>query len=260
MRSQGVMGLLSGLSGLVVMLIAWGVVWSGVEPPLEEVNRPASAYAPAGDLESQITYFLDRMKEDLQDPSRYGSRSRRVVRDANTVAVLALVLGNHDQPHRYRAAASGMLAAALELAASGQDHAAAERAYQSLVATTTAPGSPGELPWRAVADCEELMLQIPLLNNTLRNLVRSDERFAASRELASGLSATLASIAHVSMFHDTYCPGGANQEDWVELCVLMRDAAHDVNVAVREGDQQAAAARMKPLLRTCDDCHAIFKD
>jgi hypothetical protein len=78
--------------------------------------------------------------------------------------------------------------------------------------------------------------------------------------LASGLAASLAAIAHVSMFDDTYCPGGANQDEWIELCILMRDAARDVHVAVRQGDQQTAQARMKPLLRTCDDCHAVFQD
>jgi hypothetical protein len=40
----------------------------------------------------------------------------------------------------------------------------------------------------------------------------------------------------------------------------MRDAAYEVNQAVRHGDQEAAIEGLKPLQRTCDDCHAQFKD
>jgi len=41
---------------------------------------------------------------------------------------------------------------------------------------------------------------------------------------------------------------------------LMRDAAYDINQAVHRGEREAAVEKLKPLVRTCDDCHQQFKD
>ncbi len=85
------------------------------EPPEEEVNRKPSTYAPAKDLESQVQFFLDRIKDELEDESKYGENPiKRVVRDANTLAVLALVLGKHDEANRFQASAAALLENALK--------------------------------------------------------------------------------------------------------------------------------------------------
>jgi len=70
----------------------------------------------------------------------------------------------------------------------------------------------------------------------------------------------LAAVAQISIFEDSYCSDQADQESWIELCGLMRDAAYEVNQAVRRGDQKAASDALAPLQRTCDECHKQFKD
>jgi cytochrome c556 len=46
---------------------------------------------------------------------------------------------------------------------------------------------------------------------------------------------------------------------WQELCGQMRDAAGEVNAAVRAGDRAAVDAAMKRLTQSCDDCHKTFR-
>jgi hypothetical protein len=248
--------------GVIALL---GVTLWAADPPKEELDRKPSTYAPAKDLEGQVQFFLDRVKEDLQSETEYSESSiQRVVRDANTLAVLALVLGKHDETNRYQAAASGLMQNALTLAEKAKQYSDAKAAYAKLLdsAQTPASGAAGDLQWKNVGSIVELMNQVPKINLKLRGQVRSSQakRFEEARAEAAGLAATLSAIAQVSMFDNKYCSDQADQAGWVELCGMMRDAAFDVNQAVHQGDQAAAMEGLKPLQRTCDDCHAQFKN
>ena len=245
----------------VALVAPLGIVIAAVGPPAEELNRKPSTYAPAKDLESQIQFFMDRIKDDLEDASKYDeTRIKRVVRDANTLAVLALVLGKHDETNRFQASAGALLESSLGLAEKTQNHAEAKAAYGKVVEATTTAGGSATLTWKSVGDIGELMNQVPALNTNLRGTVRSDTRFDKLRDKAAGLAATIAAIAQVSALDDSYCTNQADRTDWIELSGLMRDAAYEVNQAVHRGDQEAAIEALKPLARTCDDCHAQFKE
>ncbi len=242
---------------LVFVLVGWAAVLA--EPPSEEINRKPSSYAPAKDLEFQVSFFLDRIKEDLEDEAQYDTHAKRVVKDANTIAVLALVLGKHDDENNLQRPAAEVIQAATQLADKAEKLADAKVAYAALVEATKHPASSEPLQWKSVGNIQEIMLQVPLLNTSLRGAV-NPKRFASTADKAAGLAATLAAIAQVSMFDETYCGDDADRAEWVELCALMRDAAKDVHDAVRRGDQDAANDALKPLMRTCDDCHDQFKD
>ncbi len=245
-------------SMLVVVFVGWAAVLLA-EPPSEELRRKPSSYAPAKDLEYQVSIFLNRIKEDLEDEAQYDTHAKRVVKDANTIAVVALVLGKHDDENSLKQPAAEVIKAATQLANKAERLEEAKAAYEELVAALQAPGGGGELPWKSVGNIQEIMLQVPLLNTSLRGAVRS-KGFSSTADKAAALAATLAAIAHVSMFDETYCGDDADREEWVELCALMRDAAKDVLDAVRRGEQDAATEALKPLVRTCDDCHEQFKD
>ncbi len=242
---------------LCCLLIGW--LAASAEPPAEEVNRKPSSYAPAKDLEYQVSFFLDRIKEDLENEAQYDTHAKRVVKDANTIAVLALVLGKHDDDNRFKRPATAVIKAATSLADKAEKLDEAKVAYQKLLDATKSPGGGATLPWKSVGNIQEIMLQVPLLNTSLRGAVRS-KRFNTTPEKAAGLAAGLAAIAQVSMFDETYCGDAADREEWVELCGLMRDAAKDVHAAVQRGDQAAAIAALKPLVRSCDECHDEFRD
>lgn len=249
----------------VLFLFPLGLVIAGTEPPAAEMSRKPSTYAPAKDLEAQVTFFLDRIREDLADEAKYAETGvERVKRDANTLAVLALVLGKHDEGNRYQGAAVAMLTDSLQLAAKSANFADAKTAFAKLSETLQqekAPTAPTELTWKPVGDIVELMNQVPKLNTALRGGVTgSAERFEKSLDKSAGLAASIAAIAQISVLDDTYCTSDADRADWIELSGLMRDAAYEVNQAIRRGDQAAAREGLKPLARTCDDCHEQFKD
>lgn len=245
----------------VVLVAVLSLAIMAGEPPAEEVNRRPSTYAPAKDLESQVQFFLERIKDELKDESAYGEESvKRVQRDANTLAVLALVLGKHDEANRYQSSAATLLVSALKLAEQSQDFKEAQSAHAKLVESLDAASGSRDLAWKSVGSIVDLMHQVPTLSTKLKGIVGSEERFQKGRDEAAGLAATLAAISQISIFDDGYCNDQADQAAWVEVCGLMRDAAFDINQAVRRGDQQAAKDAIKPLNRTCSGCHDQFKD
>ncbi len=235
------------------LALAWG------EPPTEEVNRVPSSYAPAKDLQFQVNYLMQRIDGDLKNEPKYDRHVKRVMRDANTIAVLALVMGKHDEQNTLKGTSTAVIKAAHELSAKAKDLGAAKSAYAVLVARLKSPSSESPTAWKGVGDIEQLMQQIPELDRSLKIAVKPT-RFAKSREKAASLAATMAALAQVSMFDGTYCTDAADEAEWVELCVCLRDAATDVHAAIQEGDSDAATAALKPLARTCDDCHEQFKD
>lgn len=242
---------------IAVLLVGLALAWA--EPPSEEVNKKPSTYAPAVDLEYQLTYLMDRIEGDLKDESKFDRRAKRIVRDASTIAALALVLGKHDQANGIRGKASGIIDAAAALASNGKTHASASASYEKLVASFETRSHAPLVQWACVADIEQLMLQVPQLDTSLKSYTKPS-RFAKSREKTASLAAALAAIAQVSMFDETYCEDPADHAQWVALCGRMRDAANDVRQAIEQGDPEATEESLRPLSHSCDACHERFRD
>jgi hypothetical protein len=238
-------------------LLGMAFVWA--EPPAAELLTKPSAYAPSKDLQYQLVYLTDRIEGDLEKPEKFDRRVKRVVRDSNTIAVLALVLGNHDEENPLRGRSASVIAAATDLANKATNHADAQAAYKRLTEALQSPTGQGQVPWSCVGDIEAHMLQIPQLDTSLKSAVKPS-RFATSQDKAAGLAATLAAVAHISMFDDTYCSDALDHQDWVELCLCMRDSATDLHSAIRAGDAAAADRAFRPLGRSCDECHEQFRD
>ena len=224
----------------LVAVLSFAIV--AAEPPKEEVNRKPSTYAPAKDLESQVQFFLDRIKDELKDESKYGEESvKRVVRDANTLAVLSLVLGKHDEANRFQSSAAALLEDALK---SGGEIAGLQGSAECLRQADRDDERHEWLDRLGVEKCRKhRRTHEPGSERSTPNCAGRYgvmTRFEKSRDEAAGLAATLAAIAQVSMFDDSYCSDQADRTDWIELCGLMRDAAYDINQAVHRGDQEAA--------------------
>jgi len=222
-------------------------------------NTKPSQYAPADDLERQVKTLVDQLHKDLA--TKDGSEDKqkgRVAKDANTLAVLALVLGNHDKANGLRRSAAAMIQAATTLAGEAGDYAAARAALAKLDAALDVSSS-GKVKWSAVGDIEQLMLQVPILNTGLRRAVNG-RRFAKSRDKASALAACLAAIAQVSIFDDTYCSDDEDQAKWTSFCVAMRDAAAGCNKAVHGNNPDGAKETLTKMMLSCDNCHEVFRD
>ncbi|MBC7352660.1 MAG: cytochrome c [Thermogutta sp.] len=216
----------------------------------------ASTYAPAADLVKAVDDYIDGIAEILESEEDFKDLQSKVVKDAETVAVLALVLGLHDENTPYKAAAPALIKAARELsAAAAKDYASAKKALAALQAAKSAAGDPNSLKWEKVASLKELMEQVPLVNSRLKRNMR---RFERQADVIAVDSAVIAAIAQGSMANLDETSKPENAEQWFQFCAAMRDAAAQLNKAAKSKDTAGAEKAVAALAKTCDDCHAVF--
>jgi cytochrome c556 len=241
------------LVALVALVCAQGVF---SQPP---ADKPISAYAPADDLIGQVDAYIAHAEELLADPQAYDlAKQSRMWKDANTLAVLALVLANHDQPHPLKSAMPAMVASAKVLAEADDNVAQAQAALAQVKAARAGKLAGGEIKPGQVASVAALMKQVPLVHAGLRRGVAPNRLARLAKESASQ-SATLAAIAQVTSADREYGKTPELAAQWTAFCAEMRDASGEVNSAVHARDQARVDAGMKRLLESCDACHAKFR-
>ncbi len=244
-----------------LMLTAVCVVLPAAEPAADSPGMvKPSTYAAAADLVAQADFYLDRLTEALSNPADYDeAKQSRVRKDANTLAVLALVLGRHDEANKYRGRAAAMIPLAISLANQAADPPASTKNLADLKAAATAEGAAGAEPaWTQVADLAALMKQVPVVNASLKRGL-DPARFKKQSAQIAGQAATLAAIAQASWFDTAAISDAADVAKWQQLCAEMRDAAGTIGAAARSGDQAAASAGFKRMTVSCDACHAVFR-
>ncbi|WP_347246518.1 hypothetical protein [Thermogutta sp.] len=216
----------------------------------------ASTYAPAADLVKAVDDYIAGIADILESQEDFKDLQAKVIKDAETIAVLALVLGLHDENTPYKAAAPALIKAARELsAAAAKDYASAKKALGALEAAKSSVGDPNGLKWEKVASLKELMEQVPLVNSRLKRNMR---RFERQAEVIAVDSAVIAAIAQGSMANLDETNKPENAEQWFQFCAAMRDAAAQINKAAKAKDAAGAEKAVTALAKTCDDCHAVF--
>lgn len=219
-----------------------------------------STYAPAKDLIAQVEFFLDRIETDLEDPDEYlEEQQKRVGMDANTVAALAAVLGVHDEEHPLKAGAAALVQHAKGMAKNVKDYGTTKAEFVKAIQALEATSGGGKVGLAGSGDLAQLMRQVPIVNNSLRSGVMGT-RFERLKEKSAASAATLAAIAEVSAYDDSYCVEDDDLEKWQKICYEMRDASAAVAKATRAGDQETAKKQLDRLVQTCDDCHHAFRD
>jgi len=216
----------------------------------------ASTYAPAADLVKAVDDYISRIGETLESQDDFAEFQARVVKDAETIAVLALVLGLHDEKNPYQAAAPALIKAARELsAAAAKDYASAKTAFAALEAAKSSSGDASTLKWEKVASLKELMQQVPLVNSRLKRNMR---RFERQADAIAVDAAVIAAISQASMANldETSQPNQA--EKWFTFCADSRDAAAAINKAAKAKNQADAEKALAAMTKSCDDCHAVF--
>jgi hypothetical protein len=252
------MRLATGHKWLVVVALATACgAWTGGPAMAAPPEAPkVSTFAPAEDLVKQVGDYLKALEENVSSEENFKDAQTNVAKDSNTLVLLALALGMHDSDNQYKAAAGAMFKAAKEVAAA-KDYAAAKKAVAALKAAAESKGGAAELKWEKAASLEELMKQVPLVNNKLKGKVKP-ERFARGVKDAAGYSAVLAVIAQGSIADTEKAKSEKEVKQWYDFCIQMRDAAAAVNKSVHAGDKEGTQAAMKKLAQSCDDCHGVF--
>ena len=174
-------------------MVLTGVAFGADQPAAPKV----STFAPAKDLAVQVDYYVERLEKAVESESEYKDSADKVVKDANTLSVLALALGLNDQDSNYKKAAPALVKAAQKLAAA-KDLATAKAGVAAVKEALGSSGDASSMKWEKVASLEALMGQVPLVNARLKRNTAS-ARFAKMAKDNAGESATLAAIAQASM-------------------------------------------------------------
>lgn len=223
--------------------------------PGRSVDTKPSSYAPAEHLVDQVAEYIEELEDAVESQEVYEESRDEIARDSNTLIVIALALGLHDQDNKYKAAAGELIQAAQDLAAAN-DYASASKGVAAIKAAAAKSSPATELKWERVASLPELMKEVPLVNSSLGRCRRRIERRA---EAAQGYAAVLAVIGQGSIPNagDTDKPDEA--EKWREFCIDMRNAAAAVGAAYQARDEQAVIEATGRLQQSCDDCHEVFQ-
>jgi len=214
-----------------------------------------SEFAPAEDLAGQVPAYIKDLEQAVESEKDYSYYAEQIAKDSNTLILIALALGLHDQDNPYKAAAGGLMKAAQELAAT-KDFASARKAVAAVKKAAATPSSAaGELKWEKVATLQPVMKKVQPIKTKLIGSLRRMERRAKD---AQGQTAVLAVIAQGSMANAAETTKPDEVQKWRERCLAMRQSAVAVNAAVRAKDKEAVTAGMKELQKSCDDCHVVF--
>ncbi|MCE5266543.1 MAG: hypothetical protein LLG00_01475 [Planctomycetaceae bacterium] len=241
---------------LMVILVAYSPVLAGDAPAMPTPPK-VSTFAPADDLVRQADLYIAGLEKSVADEEEYKDGKDKIAKDSNTLIVIALALGLHDEDSQYKAQSGAIMKAAGELAAT-KDFASAQKAVAAL--KDAAEGKQkveSELKWQKVASLPELMKQVPLVNTKLKRNLKPD-KFQKKAKDTAGYTAVIAAIAQGSMadLSATKNPGQAQQ--WYKFSAAMRDDAGQLNAAIHKKDASGAAKAMKKLAQSCEDCHAVF--
>ena len=238
------------------------------EPAEKPEDTPAAApsevkvsdFAPADDLAAQVSEYIEKLEEAVKTEEEYNDSESKIDRGANTLVLIALALGLHDEDSEYKSSAAAMMQAAAELAAA-EDFAAAQAAVAALKSAADGKGDAVdiELKWEKVAPIEPIVEQSQIVYTKLKRFVKG-KRFESKADQTRGLSAVIAVIAHgtIPNVDETKKPDAV--AEWEKLCIQMRDAAAEVNAGIRAADKDATAAAMAKLDQSCHDCHAVFHE
>lgn len=223
---------------------------------------PASQFAPADDLTAQVDYYIKRVGETLANKDQFDDTAKaKIKKDGNTLAVLGLLLGLHDQDNRVKPQAGDLIQAAQALAKAA-DFDAASNAFGNVKKAASGEGAasnPVPSQWKKVASLGQLMKQVTAINAALKRGVTTPKRLEQLKDESAGHAVTLAAIAQASMYDTHEVKNPADMDKWYEYCAQMRDAAGQVNAAVRAGDHAKTTAAMLSLANSCETCHKVFR-
>ncbi|NLS93833.1 MAG: cytochrome c [Planctomycetaceae bacterium] len=234
----------------VAISLAVHTLWAAEVP-----QPPAlSALVPAEDLVGQIEDYVEELEGCVTDQEEYEDSAEKLTRYADSLAVIALAVGLHDQDSRLRRAAPALVKAAQDLAGA-KDFAAAKAGVAAVKASLNSSGDPSTLRWHKVARLKTLMEQVPLINTRIKRYIRRFDKGAP--EIAGG-SAAIVAISQGSMANADETVSPDKIAEWFKYCAEMRDAAGALNKAAHAKDEGAATAAMTALQQSCDDCHTVF--
>jgi hypothetical protein len=214
-----------------------------------------STYAPAEDLAGQADWYIKDLEKAVADEAEYKDSVDKIVKESNTLIVIAMALGMHDEDNKYKASAGAVIKAAKAVSET-KDFDSAKKAVAALTDSVNGK-TEGKLKWEKIASLPELMKQVPNINTKLKLNIKG-AKFKKKAKDTAGYTAVLAVIAQSTQADHSATKDAAQVKQWEKFSTEARDIAGQLNAAIRKGDEKAATEGMKKLTQSCDDCHAVF--
>jgi cytochrome c556 len=244
------------VAGLVLILgsaFVAGAKFAAEPPPPPKV----STFAPAEDLARQVDYYKKRMEDVVASEAEFDeAKQARIIKDANTMAILAQHLAMHDTDHPLKKSAGAVVQAARALT-TVTDYKSASDGYKNLEKAFAGEASPVEAKWEKVAAMGQVMKQVSVVNAALKRGLQP-ARLKSQAKKTTGETATLAAIANSLLFDTHEVKSEADLPSWFEYAAEFRDSAGALNAAIKTGQAAKVSPALRRMSTSCDTCHKKF--
>jgi cytochrome c556 len=216
-----------------------------------------SAFASADDLAAEVKLLVADLEKAVVTKDEYDSQVEgRFIRDGNTITLIAITLGLHDQDSPLKRYAKAIAAAARKLTKT-KNYPTTKQAIEDLEKAVDGQGTDGdELKWGKVAPLNGLMKdEVPNINTKLKTGLRHFKKRAGEVSANAVAMALIAENARLYIA-DTKKPNEGTK--WTEFAGQMRSAASELAAKAHAGDEAGATAAMDKLDQSCHACHAVF--
>jgi hypothetical protein len=229
------------------------------EIPARADDKPVkiSSFAPAEELVTQADKYMKQINGAVESGDAYKDDEGRIKKNANTLAVIALALGLHDEDNKYKASASALVKAARAVAAA-KDFDSSKTAVEALRMAAEGNGPPGgELKWEPVAPLLDLVQELNVLYTSMSQNVKP-ERLKTRAKISQGQTTLIAAILWGIEPDTQKAKNAAEAAKWKAFSIDCRNAAAALHAAIRAGNEKAADEGNIRLNKSCEECHTIF--
>lgn len=223
----------------------------------------------AENLESATDSLVSSLEKDVQDLEMIPDFEDGIVsirRDANSLSVVALVLGASDVQSSRKASAKPLILAAQQLAnASSVDEA--KTAIKAVLAAKDVVGSKSGVQWGKVAQLSPLMKNaLPLLATEIKRLSRNEKTLMRSTNANKVIdhSTLIVAIALGARKNVDETLSPKDDTLWQEYCANLANVALEFNLEANklkagEGNFNRLKEYFKKVEATCSStCHEKF--
>ena len=200
-----------------------------------------STFASAEDLNAELKFLAADLEKAVANEEDYKDQVEGRLCDGNTITLIAIAVGLHDQDSPLKAHAKAIAAAARKLAET-TTFATTKQAVADLTAAIQGEGKgTSELKWGKVSKLVGLMKEeVPAINNNLKKSLRRFKKRAAE---VSANAATMALIAENATLYVADTKKPTEGKKWTEFASQMRAAAIDLAAKAHAGDEPARRPR-----------------
>ena len=128
-------------------LVAWPTIARGADAPEPPPAPKVSSFAPAADLAAQADGYIKDLESAVENEADYADNKGKIALKSNTLIIISLALGLHDQENKYQAQAVALMKAAQAVAGT-KDFASAKKSVAALKEAADGKATAeGKLKW-----------------------------------------------------------------------------------------------------------------